>query len=104
MATKQHYVDEMNRIIGTAEGSEPIRWEKMSRDDLRELHRFFANPKLVVVSFAERLEEEELQEVLRVLSTTEPTASPAGDRGALLPTLDEVLQRRPMIRRLLMGD
>lgn len=84
----------------------------MAKDELAILHNFLSNPKLVVMTFAEKMEPDERSRVLTLLNssatttstdTSVPTKSDSAT-GGMMPLVDEILEKRPLLRRLFQGE
>lgn len=93
MPDKQQYVDQMRDLVSTT-----IRWDKLPKEDLAVLVNFFSNPKMVIISTLEGIEDEEekreLIQLVNNLATPEEVRVGNGGDG-LLP--DGFFENRPLL-------
>lgn len=112
MPDKSELASGLNEIFGV-----DFSWTKMAKEELAILHNFLSNPKLVVMTFAEKMEPAERTKVLTFLNSSATTPAAAavsvdtsvpgnseGVTGGVLPLVDEILERRPLLRKLFAGE
>lgn len=87
---KSTYIDQLRETVGA-----DFDWQKMTMADLAILAKFFSNPKLVVLTFADVLDEAERAEVIRFLQPAPAAATTAIPRGA---GGHDPLEGRPVIQ------